>query len=65
MVMITRLMLLIIELQQRPYPVYGCTPKEWIIGKGFIDLDDMFLVKFESVSDGSWQPEIWVKNSTI
>lgn len=28
-------------------------------------LNNMFLVRLESVSKGSWQPEIWVVDSTM
>ena len=28
-------------------------------------LDNMFLVRLESVSKGSWQPEIWVAGPTM
>jgi hypothetical protein len=38
----------------------GPVHERWEIGKGFMQLDNMFLVKFESVSCGSFQPEIWV-----
>ncbi|KAF9789777.1 hypothetical protein BJ322DRAFT_1105639 [Thelephora terrestris] len=32
----------------------------WRVGHGFMRLDNMFLVSLESVSKGSFQPEIWV-----
>ena len=34
--------------------------KCWKIGEGFMHLENMFLVRFVSVSKGSFQPEIWV-----
>lgn len=36
------------------------TSEQWKIGEGFMHLDNMFLAKLESVSKGSFQPEIWV-----
>ncbi|KAF9789778.1 hypothetical protein BJ322DRAFT_1105640 [Thelephora terrestris] len=32
----------------------------WRVGHGFMHIDNMFLVSLESVSKGSFQPEIWV-----
>ena len=55
---------LTIEPQQRPYSVSESTPRQSKIGEGFMHLDNMFLVRFESVSTGSWQPEIWVVDPT-
>jgi len=56
---IVRLALLKIELQQGSN---GFAP--WKISEGFMHLDNMFLVRLESVSKGSWQPEIWVAGPT-
>jgi len=36
------------------------TDKQWEIGKGSMTLDNMFLVRLEHVTKGSYQPEIWV-----
>ena len=55
-----RLALLKIGLEQGPN---GSAP--WKIGEGFMHLDNMFLVRLESVSKGSWQPEIWVADPTV
>ena len=33
----------------------------WEIGKGFMRLENMFLVHLVPVSKGSFQPEIWVR----
>ena len=41
------------------------TPEQWKIGEGFMHLDNMFLVRFESVTKGSWQPEICVVDPTV
>ena len=49
-----------IEPQQGPH---GTAP--WKIGEGFMHLDNMFLARIESVSKGSWQPEIWVVDPTV
>ena len=38
----------------------GSTHRQWEIGEGFMQLENMFLVQLESVSCGSFQPEIWV-----
>ena len=57
---IVRLALLKIKLQQGSN---GSAP--WKIGEGFMHLDNMFLVGLESVSKGSWQPEIWVADPTM
>ena len=61
---IARLVSLKNELQKRPYSVSESTPKRWKIGEGFMCLDNMFLVRLESVSKGSWQPEIWIVDPT-
>ena len=62
---ISRSALLKIESQPRPYTVTESTPMQWKIGEGFMNLDSMFLVRLESVTNGSWQPEIWVVDPTI
>ena len=61
---IARLVSLKNELQKRPYSVSESTLKRWKIGEGFMCLDNMFLVRLESVSKGSWQPEIWIVEPT-
>ena len=61
---IARRALLTIEPQQRPFSVGESTPEMWKIGEGFMRLDHMFLVRLESVSIGSWQPEIWIVDPT-
>lgn len=38
----------------------GTVEDHWEIGRGFMHIDNMFLVSFDSVSKGSFQPEIWV-----
>lgn len=43
----------------------GSTHKRWEIGEGFMKLENMFLVQLESVSKGSFQPEIWVVDPTM
>ena len=53
------------ETQQRPYSVGESTPRKWKIGEGFMRLENMFLVRLNSVSKGSWQPEIWVMDPTM
>ena len=53
------------EPQQKPYSVSELTPRRWKIGEGFMRLDNMFLVRLDSVSKGSWQPEIWVMDPTM
>ena len=62
---IVRMLLLTTEPQQGAYIVCESTPKQWEIGAGFMHLDNMFLVRLESVSNGSWQPEIWVADPTM
>ena len=62
---LVRLALLTTEPQQRPYAVDESTPKQWKIGEGFMHLDNMFLVRLVSVSNGSWQPEIWVADPAV
>lgn len=59
------MVLLTIEPQHRPYSIGGFTPQQWKIGEGFMYLENMFLVRLESVSKGSWQPEIWVADPTM
>jgi hypothetical protein len=41
------------------------TDEQWRIGEGYMTLDNMFLAKLESVSNGSYQPEIWVMDPTM
>ena len=60
-----RVTLLTIKPQQRPYPTDGSTHEQWKIGEGFMHLENMFLARFESVSNGSWQPEIWIVDPTM
>jgi len=47
---------------QASHPMDASTPNCWKIGQGFMHLENMFLVRLYSVSKGSWQPEIWVRN---
>jgi len=49
-----------IEPQQGPH---GSTP--WKIGEGYMHLDRVYLARLESVSKGSWQPELWVVDPTM
>ena len=58
-------MVLKIEPQQEPYTIGESTPSKWKIGEGFMCLENMFLVRLDSVSKGSWQPEIWVMDPTM
>ena len=62
---LVRTALLTTEPQQRAYIVGESAPKQWEIGEGFMHLDNMFLVRLEPVSNGSWQPEIWVADPTM
>ena len=55
-----RLVLFKTEPQQKPYSISEPTLKRWKIGEGFMRLENMYLVRLDSVSKGSWQPEIWV-----
>jgi len=32
----------------------------WKIGEGFMNLENMYLVRLVSVSTGSFQPEVWI-----
>jgi len=57
---LVRLVLLKLEIQQGSI---GTAP--WKVGEGIMHLDNMFLVRLESVSKGSWQPEIWVVGPTV
>lgn len=41
------------------------TDKQWEIGEGFMHLNNMYLTKFESVSRGLFQPQVWVKDPTV
>ena len=43
----------------------AATSQQWKIGEGFMHLDNMFLARLESVSKGSFQPEIWVVDPTM
>jgi len=43
----------------------GSADKQWKIGEGSMHLDNMFLVQLKSVSQGSFQPEIWIVDSTM
>ena len=36
------------------------TDRKWKIGEGFMHLDNMYLAKLDSVSKGSFTPQIWV-----
>ena len=40
------------------------TDQRWEIGEGFMLLNNMYLAKLESVSIGSFQPQIWVIDRT-
>ena len=51
-----RLILLKTEPQQEPYTICEPTPRKRKIGEGFTHLENMFLVRFDLVSEGSWQP---------
>jgi len=53
------------EPQQEPYIIGESTPRKWKIGEGFMRLENMFLVRLDSVTNGSWQPEIWVMDPTM
>ena len=61
---IARLVLLKTE-PQRSHSIDGSTDKRWEIGEGFMKLENMFLVRLEPVSKGSFQPEIWVMDPTM
>jgi hypothetical protein len=37
----------------------------WKVGEGFMNINNMFLVGLESVSKGSFQPDIWVIDSSM
>ena len=50
---------------QKSHTIDGSTNKRWKIGEGFMKLENMFLVRLESVSRGSFQPEIWVVDPTM
>ena len=50
---------------QIPYAMDESVPEQWKIGEGFMHLDNMFLVRFESVTVGSYQPEICVVDPTV
>ena len=60
-----RVALLTIELQKSPYPTDGSVHQQWKVGEGFMHLENMFLVRLKSVSNGSWQPEIWIVDPTM
>ena len=40
------------------------TDRKWKIGQGFMHIDNMYLAKLESVSKGSFTPQIWVVDPT-
>lgn len=44
-------------------PMDASAAGHWRIGQGFMCFENMFLVRLDSVSRGSWQPEIWVHDS--
>lgn len=41
------------------------TDRRWKIGEGFMRLECLYLVRFVSVSKGSFQPEIWVMDTPV
>ena len=41
------------------------TDKRWKIGEGSMRLEAMYLVRLASVSKGSFQPEIWVMDTSV
>jgi len=57
--------LLTTKPQAQPPLVGGSASEQWRIGEGFMPLDNIFLVRLESVSKGSWQPEIWVMDTPL
>jgi len=57
--------LLTTEPQQRPSSAGGSTPEQRRTGEEFMHLDNMFLVRLDSVSKGSWQPEVWVMDPPL
>ena len=56
---------LFITKPQRSHTMDESTPEQWKIGEGFMKLDNLFLVRLESVTNGSWQPEICVVDPTV
>ena len=53
---------LLLKTELQNYPINGSTDKRWKIGEGSMCLSNMFLVRLESVSKGSFQPDIWVED---
>ena len=45
---------------QRSHFIDGLTHQQWEISEGFMHLDNMFMVRLESTSKGSFQPVIYV-----
>lgn len=41
------------------------TDVKWKIGEGFMQLENMYLSKLVSVSNGSYQAELWVADPTM
>ena len=50
---------------QGSHSIDGSADKQWEIGEGFMQLDNMFLVQLEPVARASFQPEIWVIDRTM
>jgi len=45
---------------QKSHPIDTSTRERWKIGEGFMNLENMFLVRLDSSCEGTLQPEIWV-----
>jgi len=54
-----------LDLMASSHSLGGSIDKQWEIGEGFMTLDNMFLVRLEHVTKGSYQPEIWVTDNTV
>ena len=50
---------------QGSHSIDSSSPKQWEIGEGFMQLDNMFMISLESVSKGSFQPVIYVVDHTM
>lgn len=50
---------------QKSHPIDTSTPERWKIGEGFMYLENMVLVRLDSSSRGTWQPEIWIMDPAL
>jgi len=62
---IARKLKLYLDTMRRSHVMDPSTDQRWEIGEGFMFLNNMYLSKLESVSVGSFQPQVWVVDPAV